>query len=552
MDSRKKKVPGLSLESLRRQLLVAETAAHSLDFASDSLPIMTSLQSPTTRTLTAIVQNRAHFLALENEIQRAKAEEKALQSLVDESEALKARPLLGAFKGRVETEIEKATAERAREELQRSDAEVSATVLLAGGVRAAGILTTLNSDGEMVITTAEASSRPVALLPDERPTRFVPDEDDAVATDIAEQIVFTLPRDAAGTVLEVVPSTLLTAADRRREEARLAASKRSPLRGLHHSGGGGIVGSADGTFEIGGSDGRAGFTGLRPFPSAASSRASAKKELPSASALGSRAHSPLARRDAEPQSLTEALCWGAGGDEDYYRGLAMRARLAEKKVAKARAEAEAEAAEAAKALAQQPSSESPMAAAVVAGLPPLRTGGKAPSADGRSPSFNSGAALPSAGNNGGGSSPASSAHRYSFIFGTDGGGGPHAADGASGGHRPLSRIGSSFRRSRRGTALSGDGDDAPKTLKELLAEQQAMEVEAGASKAVYDTQIGKYGRWQERRLDLLTQFTRLEPDALASSSQLPAIGDTSSATVAAEGGSPILYGRRRGEASPNM
>ena len=246
----------LSLDSLRRQLEVYETALDRgdgyhdwLDGADDAatIPIMKSLRSPTTRALTSILESREAIKVVQWEIDRAVAEGAAMKDIVTEAERLQKEPLLQHFKGSVAVELH-TDAHNAEEEVRKrhqqrggggvpectaSGGDLSGTLQLsAEGVITVvdpqtntGVQPILLRDGEVPRALRPSSSRPTAAAT-HRAASFdnnrengeptLDDEEDDLEQHVVSQIVFAMPRDAAGDMLELMPSAILTrpAADR--------------------------------------------------------------------------------------------------------------------------------------------------------------------------------------------------------------------------------------------------------------------------------------------------------------------------------------------------
>lgn len=256
----------LSLDSLRRQLEVYETALDRgdgyhdwLDGADDAatIPIMKSLRSPTTRALTSILESREAIKVVQWEIDRAVAEGAAMKDIVTEAERLQKEPLLQHFKGSVAVELH-TDAHNAEEEVRKrhqqrgggggggvpectaSGGDLSGTLQLS----AEGIITVMDPqtntgvqpillrDGEVPRALRSSSSRPTAAATHRGATydnngengeTTLDEEEDELEQRVVSQIVFAMPRDAAGDMLELMPSAILTRAAADRSASNMSA-----------------------------------------------------------------------------------------------------------------------------------------------------------------------------------------------------------------------------------------------------------------------------------------------------------------------------------------
>ena len=208
MPSEPRITGALSLDSLRRQLEVYETALHQGGYNewldgddAPSIPIMKSLRSPTTRALTAIQENKESMWIVQREIESAIAEGAAIRELVAEAEDLQKEPILSHFKGAVAGELHADVGSVGRVPSTLGKRPVEDVTKSSGVV--------VGDDGAITFTdpvTGE-QDRPVILAPGEEPQRM---EGLDMEQHIVSQVVFAMPRDAAGNMLELMPSAILS------------------------------------------------------------------------------------------------------------------------------------------------------------------------------------------------------------------------------------------------------------------------------------------------------------------------------------------------------
>ena len=107
----------LSVEALQRLIDLEEASfGQPLDGESENIPMMTSLRSPTTRTLMAILDHHRRSDHLKESWSIASAEERAIQEVAEEAEELLAEPLIKAFKNGLQAITEQIRDVRTREQ----------------------------------------------------------------------------------------------------------------------------------------------------------------------------------------------------------------------------------------------------------------------------------------------------------------------------------------------------------------------------------------------------------------------------------------------------
>ena len=182
----------MTSKNLRRMIQLEETAPLAAMQDAETLPTMTSLRSPTTRTIIAIHQNNNHFNVLRDQLADAEATRDAYQRLTDEGESMMNHPIYG-------------------------DRPVSPSSLR------------VSSPSRLGNRGAEAMGDPWSMA-DDAGAAAIGDVDAPTALDsdaeLLSKVVFTYPRDAAGAVLDPIGN--VTSPARIRLDAERNRKERSP------------------------------------------------------------------------------------------------------------------------------------------------------------------------------------------------------------------------------------------------------------------------------------------------------------------------------------
>jgi hypothetical protein len=148
----------LSVKNLRRLIHLEEVAPLSAFADAEMLPSMTSLRSPTTRTIIAIHQNNNHFAVVKDHLAAAEQGRDDYTALVDEAEEAMAEPIY-----------------------RSSDSPTRLRAM---------------TSGRRPRTPSSHGNNACVPESDEAPK---PTDTDA---ELLAKVVFTYPRDAAGTVID--------------------------------------------------------------------------------------------------------------------------------------------------------------------------------------------------------------------------------------------------------------------------------------------------------------------------------------------------------------
>lgn len=213
-------MPNLDLSSLQRLLALEEAAlqypamvtASSSDSATDTVPIMESLRSPTTRNMMFILQHRSAHGFISGRLEAAHAEQAQLEEVALSADTLLREPLKKSFSETVSTMLQEVHVDlnsgsnkmhrRSCDHRHYMESDVS------------------GSSEPLGYTEQPNHSRAVVFGPSV-------DDDDVRA---ASRICFVLPKNDAGTVipmLDAPSSVLAAAADTSRPSGHSSSSETS-------------------------------------------------------------------------------------------------------------------------------------------------------------------------------------------------------------------------------------------------------------------------------------------------------------------------------------